>query len=134
MPERADWLVWLDLELEANASTNCSTSFADADKTDGVLENNFFMLGLFGENSSTNWLKGLFVSPSNVRVYTREGNGAFIPTQGSKVFVGDTELLNVCGLELNANMGGVWELTLKISVDPLKLFLSLPAVGSPEDK
>jgi len=66
---------------------------------------------------------------SNVRVYTRDGSpSGLTPAQGTKVFVGDTDLEMVTGLELVAEVSGAWTLRISVHVDPAKLFAALPKV------
>lgn len=64
---------------------------------------------------------------SNVRVYTNKGSpSGVVPVNGSKVFIGDTQVDGVLGLELVAEPSGLWTLQISVHVDPTSLFAPLP--------
>lgn len=70
------------------------------------------------------------MTTSNIRVYTNNGESNGVTSaQGTKVFVGDTELRMITALELVADVGGVWTLKLSVPVDPAKVFSPLPEKG-----
>ena len=58
-----------------------------------------------------------------VRVLTKDGSpsGATV-VRGTKVFIGGTEVKCITGLELEADIGGIWSIKLTIPVDPATLF------------
>lgn len=62
---------------------------------------------------------------SELKIHTNKdalGTGV-ISADGTKVTVGGSELKRVRSLKLEADPSGLWELVIRVAVDPSKLFV-----------
>jgi hypothetical protein len=64
---------------------------------------------------------------AQLKVLTKDGNGrGAVPTQGTQVVVGGQKIDGVTGLSLDAEVSGLWTLTIRVNVEPNALFGVLP--------